>query len=140
MSFSKTTRIALKGLTYLAKQPEGAFVLVETVAESETLPRNYLSKIFQVLVRRRMLVSQRGRGGGYALAFPAARMSLESIAEAIEGSLPEEERECVLGFRKCDGSNPCAVHHAVRQSEDVLAAALSRVTLQDLAGNSQEVG
>jgi DNA-binding IscR family transcriptional regulator len=44
-----------------------------------------MAKIFQKLVRGGILVSAKGRGGGFALARPGHQIMLMQVVEAMEG-------------------------------------------------------
>ena len=119
----------------LAKQPGNGFCLVEDVAKAQKLPMNYLSKIFQRLGRQGFLVSQRGPGGGYALARPAQRISLSEIVQSLEEPR-RASRECLLELRDCGGNHHCFIHEAVLRSERVLREALENASLADITKNA----
>ncbi|MBI4371157.1 MAG: Rrf2 family transcriptional regulator [Elusimicrobia bacterium] len=122
-------------MLFLAKRPGNGFCLVEDAAKAQKLPKNYLSKIFQRLGRRGLLVSQRGPGGGYALARPARKISLSEIVRSLEEPRPAW-RECLLELRGCVGNTPCLIHEAVLRSEKVLREALEKASLADAARNA----
>ena len=92
---SPSAKYALKGMTYLAAHSKENFCLVEDVAQSEKLPRNFLSKIFQQLAHRGILISRRGPGGGYYLAKPAYQLHLLEIVEAVEEPR-KDDKQCLL--------------------------------------------
>lgn len=102
-------------------------------AKSRRLPGNFLAKIFQRLARQGVLVSQRGPGGGYALARDPAAIRLLDIVLAVE-DFPSGPRACLLEPRVCGVDGPCAIHAAVRRADRALLEALKKTTLADLGG------
>ena len=89
MIFTNTTEYAIRGMSELAcRSTNGHTVLLDQLVAGTTLPRDFLAKIFQRLVRAKLLTSAKGRGGGFALARPAHDITLMDIVEAIEGSKP----------------------------------------------------
>lgn len=131
---SSRSRYALQGMVHLARRPEGGFCLVEEVARKQQLPANFLSKIFQGLARRGVLVPRRGPGGGYALASAARKMSLAEIVTSTEEASPQG-RHCLLGFGGCSGNRRCSIHDAATRANNMLWRALRQTTLLDLEGS-----
>lgn len=135
MRLPQAARYALQGMVFLAKQSEGRFYLAEDVAIAQKLPKNYLSKIFQKLGHQGFLVSQRGPGGGYALARPAKKIPLSEIVQSLEEP-HSPGRECLLELRGCGGDRLCFIHEAVLRSEKILREALEKASLADIAHNA----
>lgn len=133
---SQTARYALQGMAFLARQAENRFCLVAEVAKAQKLPRNYLSKIFQRLSRQGLLLSQRGPGGGYALAKPARTIVLSEIVQSLEEPRLTS-RECLLELRDCGGDRPCFIHEAVLKSEKALREALEKASLADITNGAR---
>jgi Rrf2 family protein len=59
------------------------------IAEDTGIPVEYLRKVLQRLTRARLVQSERGRGGGFRLGKPPAKITLLHIVEAIEGPVDE---------------------------------------------------
>ena len=66
--FTNTCAYAIQALTRMALVRPDGYVMVQELAEGSDLPRYYLIKILQIFVRKGMLLSAKGRGGGFALA------------------------------------------------------------------------
>ncbi|MDX2109538.1 MAG: Rrf2 family transcriptional regulator [Verrucomicrobiota bacterium] len=60
---------------------------IESLAEIEKIPANYLVQILNDLRAGGLVVSRRGKQGGYALSRPAAEISLYDIIKAMDGEL-----------------------------------------------------
>lgn len=62
---------------------------IEQLAEVEAVPANYLVQILSELRNGGLIISRRGKQGGYALARPPAEITLYDIVKLIEGDLLE---------------------------------------------------
>jgi FeS assembly SUF system regulator len=95
------------------------------------IPAPTVAKLMGQLGRAGLLTSQRGVAGGFALARPAARVSLADIVEAIDG--PIALTHCGNSDAGCDLSHACAVRPHWAPVNRAVKAALSQVSLADLA-------
>lgn len=62
---------------------------IDTLAEAEQIPANYLVQILNELRNAGLIVSKRGKQGGYALALAPERIGLDQIVQAVENELLE---------------------------------------------------
>jgi Rrf2 family protein len=131
MQFSTSIEYAIHGLVYLTAKRSDSAVLVGDVASAIKVPESYLRKVFQALVRARLVSSQRGARGGFVLAREPARITLKDIVEAIDGSLPLYT--CVKARRKCTAVDPCPVSEAFEQARQKMAEVLEATNLEALA-------
>jgi Rrf2 family protein len=119
------------GIELAAAQP-GPPVKAEAIATAQGIPVKFLLNILSELKHARLVQSHRGAEGGYALARPAAEITLADMIRAVEGPLAN-----VHESRPEDVSYPGSAEQlteiwiAVRAS---LRAVLERVTLADVAG------
>jgi len=74
--------------------------------------------------------ASRGREGGIRLAKDADMICLGDILEAI--GEPLEHDRCILGFDKCDASNPCALHDQWVKPKEMIETMLTTTTLSSL--------
>ena len=109
MIYSVGCEYGIRALTKLAGEaPAGKFCLLRDILEGTDLPQHFVGKIFQTLVREDILISAKGRGGGFALKRPPAQITLRQIVVAIDG--PNRISRCILGFNECNDEQPCAQH------------------------------
>ncbi len=133
MLLSQTGSYAMRAAIHLAERAEedGAEpVRVGEIAESIGVPRNYLSKVLNQLVRAGVLSSERGPRGGFALAMPADEISMARIVESVE--TPLLDRRCLLGRPECTDADPCAAHPHWQALADRITSFLEETTLADL--------
>ena len=94
VDISARTDYAIRALLMLAEQAQGSRwpavpVSVDTLASRQALPRKFLEAILGDLRRAGIVVSRRGPNGGYALARPAAQISLGDVFRVVDGPLAE---------------------------------------------------
>ena len=92
MKLSVKVDYACRVLAQLARHHEsGAEELphIEELATHEAVPANYLVQILAELRNGGLIISRRGKQGGYALARPPAEITLYDIVRVIEGDVLE---------------------------------------------------
>lgn len=131
MELTRKGEYAIRGIVYLAKQPQGKVVLVSEVADATGVSHTFLAKIFQSFAKLGLVNSFRGTGGGFLLGRPAARITLRQVVEAVEG--PIIPNRCLTEEGSCSRETACTVHPVWRKVQGEIAAILDSVTLEDLA-------
>jgi len=109
MLYTKSAEYAIQALIYLAENNTDQPTMVSEIAETYEIPKQFLSKIAQTLVKFRLLDAIRGHNGGVKLARSAKDIYIHEIAYAIDGVPPEHER-CVIGINECSDLAPCPFH------------------------------
>lgn len=135
---SQTAEYALRTVLYLADRDDDAPASAEELARALRVPRNYLSKTLHRLTRERILVSTRGKGGGFRLAVEPERLSLLRVVEPFDQI--SGERRCLLGRPACNDKNPCPAHQRWKVVSERLAQFFQRTTVGALTrGDGQAV-
>lgn len=134
MYFSKTAQYAIRVLAYLHRHDETSHS-VNILHQELNLPYKYLTKMMTELVKKGLVNASRGREGGLSLAKDPHEIYLCDILEAI--GEPLEHERCILGFDKCDASNPCAMHDQWVQPKEMVETMLNATTLAALVDNKE---
>jgi Rrf2 family protein len=88
VEISAKSDYAVRALLELAcKAPE--LVKIDVIIADQRLPRKFVEAILGDLRRAGIVRSMRGADGGYALARPAADISVASVIRAVDGPLAE---------------------------------------------------
>lgn len=95
-------------MLFLAARREEGYVSIPEVADALGISHHFLTKVLQKLTAARLLESNRGPGGGIALARPVSRISLLDVVQAIEDR--DLFTTCVLGLAGCGERSPCPLH------------------------------
>ena len=133
---SQKARYGLRALVELARAG-GAQVSAGELARRAEAPRKFLEAILLELARHQVVVSRRGKNGGYVQARPASDVSFAEIIRITDG--PIALAPCVsprLGYRRCADCPDlaaCALREALARARDASARVLEAYTLADAA-------
>ncbi|HWL42816.1 MAG TPA: Rrf2 family transcriptional regulator [Ilumatobacter sp.] len=138
MRLNQGVEWALHGCVDLAWLPEGTTVPIGRLAEYHDLPAAYLNKQFQALARNGVVVSRAGPRGGFALARPAAEITVLDVVDAIEGREPvfrcleiRQRGPFPASPQACQV--PCEITSVMRGAEVAWRAELTATTVATIA-------
>ncbi len=106
MKISTKGRYALKIIIDLAEHQKDEFIPLRDIALRQEISEKYLESIIKILVKHKMLIGLRGKGGGYKLtknpdSYTVAeilKVSEESIAQ-VEGFETEADSKNLSAYR-----------------------------------------
>jgi Rrf2 family protein len=115
-------------------QDEKRKVQVPEIAEKLLVPRHFLGKIFQALVKEGMLKSTRGPYGGFELKEETLNRPLYDVYKVTDdaGLL----NYCELRFHKCGETNHCPLHEEMQTLRSEFIGVLQQTTVGDLIGGN----
>lgn len=132
---TQRSRYALRAMLFLAEAPAGAAPIpMNRIAESANVPRKFLELILADLRGAGLLISHRGKMGGYQLSRPKHLISLGEIIRVIEGPLalvPCVSRTAYKRCADCRDEAACAIRHAMARVRDETARILDGTSLAD---------
>jgi Rrf2 family protein len=125
---------AVRATAELAAAARGTTMKAEQLAHTQNIPLKFLLNILVELKHAGLVQSHRGAEGGYALARPAAAITIADVIRAVEGPLAmvHDARPEDLEY-KGSAAKLQAVWIAVRSS---LRSVLEEVSLADLVNGS----
>jgi Rrf2 family protein len=138
MFLSKSFGYALRGILYIALlQDEQRRIQIDEIAAKLSVPRHFLGKIMQNLVKAGLLQSTKGPYGGFSLNADTLTTPLVRLVEITDGM--EQFNICVLQLRNCNGINPCPLHQDAEQIKTKLLTVLNQTTIADLLTNNKKL-
>ncbi len=127
---SRLTDYAIVLLAHLARG--GRTLTAQELAARSKVPLPTVSKLCKELSRAGILISHRGRHGGYGLSRPPDRISVAEIVEALEG--PIALTECTMpGADACGIEAFCPAKATMDPVSRAIQGALQSVPLSALA-------
>lgn len=87
MRFSIKVQYAIQAMLELAIKYSNEPVQISEIAQTQKIPARYLEQLLLTLKRRGLVVSARGKNGGYSLAKHAGDIPILEIIEALEGRI-----------------------------------------------------
>lgn len=107
MQITRETDYAIRCVLYLAGK-RGSVTMVDEIARKKFVPKSFLAKILQKLVKAGIVRSYRGVKGGFELTRGPEEVSLLDVIEAVQG--PVSMNACALDESVCSLSGSCSVH------------------------------
>ena len=130
---TQRSRYGLRAMLLLSKEPAGhAPVPMSRIAREACVPRKFLEIILTELKAANLVVSTRGKQGGFELARPAHLISLGDIIRVIEGPLalvPCVSRTAYKRCKDCKDENTCEIRRAMLIVRDDTARILDGTSL-----------
>ena len=133
---SQRAKYALRAMIRLAEYDEAAPVSVAALARDTQIPRAFLEQIFSELRRHHLVVSRRGKQGGFVLARPPKEITFAEIIRHVDGPLalaPCASRTAFRPCPECRSVEACELRPALIEARDATAAILERATLAKAA-------
>jgi len=131
MFLSKSFGYALRGILYIAvMQDESRKVQIEEIATKLSVPKHFLGKIMQQIVKAGLLKSTKGPYGGFSLADKTLNTPVIKLVEITDGT--EQFSMCVLNLKYCNGLNPCPLHYEMEEAKKNYLNVFSKNTFGDL--------
>ncbi|RDV03055.1 Rrf2 family transcriptional regulator [Sphingorhabdus pulchriflava] len=131
---SQKTRYTIRALMHLADKYQQGLVPLTEIAEAQNIPAKFLTVILSEMSRAGIVVSQRGRDGGYELALAPVDISYGDIIRISRGSLalvPCASRFAHEKCKNCLEESECRMRALMLQVRDETAAVLDRISLAD---------
>ncbi len=128
-------KYGLKAMVHLAGLEPGALAQVQDIADKNTIPKKFLDQILSELRNAGLVFSKKGKGGGYALAQPAHKISVGQIVRVLDGPLAPIQCASVTAYRPCDDcgdEKACAVRLMMVKARNAIADVLDNHSLADM--------
>jgi Rrf2 family iron-sulfur cluster assembly transcriptional regulator len=136
---SRASKYAILSTLFLAEHTsKDKKISVKVIAESIDVPSPFLAKLFQQLVRGKIISSTKGPNGGFFLTEKNSKRNVLDIIENIDGL--NKFNDCFLGLNKCDSKNPCPVHFIVEPFKNSLLGKFRDKTIQEFSLEIAETG
>ena len=131
MFLSKSFGYALRGILYVAlMQDENRKVQIDEIAEKLSVPRHFLGKIMQQVVKTGLLQSTKGPHGGFSLTENTLQAPLIKLVQITDGI--DQFQVCALKLKYCSGGSPCPLHNEMEQIRTKFLTVFETTTLGDL--------
>jgi Rrf2 family nitric oxide-sensitive transcriptional repressor len=136
MQLTTHSDYAMRLLIYLAIHPGDKPATVKDAAERYGISTNHLAKVAQKLVQEKIVLSQRGRGGGLRLAMQPADINIGKLIRKTENL---ELLECFGDQCACPIDTVCILYSALRKAQKAFLEVLDGYTLEDVVKNKSRL-
>ena len=137
MQLSNSSQYAIRILAYMADQEDAKLMNATELSEALHVPYKFLTKIMTELVKVGLVVSIRGREGGYQFEKKTSEIKVSDILDIFNDSIKDEQ--CVLGIGFCNGMCKCALHDQWMEPKYLLQKMFRESSLEDIAGRGCKI-
>lgn len=127
---SRASDYALLLLMHLARLPKEETTSVKKISEKLNLSIRFLANIANKLVIARILLSNRGIGGGIRLGKLSNAITVRDVVEAVDG--PVQTMFCQNTHELCSHVGLCEMKHFWDDIQGTVMQKLTDTTLEDL--------
>lgn len=128
---SLTCKTAIKAVIYLAsKFNTGDKSGIKEIAEFINASEHTVGKMLQILVKEKVINSQKGPAGGFFITSKQINQPVINIVIAIDGK--DVFNKCGLGLSKCSESHPCPMHDDYKAVRDLFQNLCKKKLVSDL--------
>ncbi|MDZ4759780.1 MAG: Rrf2 family transcriptional regulator [Alphaproteobacteria bacterium] len=131
---SQKAKYALRALVALARAHPRSATFIGDIAESQSIPKKFLEQILLDLKRHGLVVSKRGKAGGYALLRPADTISFGQVLRIVDGPIAPLPCLSKMAYRRCEDcrdEGACEVRRVFARVADATRDVLDRTTIAD---------
>jgi len=126
---TRDTDYAIRALCYIAKHKEETVSAAELVGALK-IPRPFLRKILQILNKKRLLDSYKGKDGGFRLKKKPEDILLLDLMKIFQG--PFALNEHIFKNKPCHDMKKCKLKKKLDIIEKYIASELSQISLKSL--------
>jgi Rrf2 family protein len=138
---TRKSKYGLRAVLTLAEHAGRGPMLVSELANSQCIPKKFLEAILLDLKRSGLLLSKKGKGGGYLLSRPPSDITVGQVIRVLEGPLALVPCASQTQYRRCEecvDEATCGVRRAMLEVRDATSKILDRTTLAALNSKTRK--
>jgi Rrf2 family protein len=130
MQIPRRVDYGLRAVIYLSLQDPERCCSITEIAKQQGVPKKFLEKIIQDLIRGGLIKSKRGACGGYTLARSPDEISFYEVIEALEG--PIAVNACMDQHVNCDQLPRCSMVNVWSEVQRKVTEVFTSTMIADL--------
>ena len=139
MKISHRGLYALKALLHLAAAHDRGLVKIHEIAAEEAIPEKFLEGILVTLKNARLVMSQRGREGGYRLRRPPGEIMVGEVVRIMDGPLAPLGDAVELAQRVRTEPRHAGLFAVFLDVRNAAAGILDHTTLADILERNERI-
>ena len=131
---SQKAKYALRALVALCRAREGETLMISEISRGQAIPRKFLEQILLELKRHGIVMSRRGRQGGYVLLRAPDKVTFGEVLRLIDGPIAPLPCLSKIAYRRCSDcadEESCEIRQVFARVAEATREVLDRTTLAD---------
>jgi Rrf2 family protein len=136
---SQKAKYALRVLVALVRAPAESSLMISEIARDQKIPKKFLEQILLELKRHGIVMSRRGRLGGYVLLKPADKITFGEVLRLIDGPIAPLPCLSKIAYRRCADcadEGTCEIRHVFQRVTLATREVLDHTTLADAVSDT----
>lgn len=129
---SKKFDYGLIAIRHIALNADSGLISAREIAEKNGINFDLMAKILQKLVRAGIITSTQGSHGGYILAQPSNKITLDKVIEAIEGPVSLTDCHKKLEHTTCGSLQNCKIRAPLKKIQNDVRQLFTQVTISEI--------
>lgn len=131
---SQRAKYALRALVALVRARPGESRMISEISKEQAIPKKFLEQILLELKRAGIVMSRRGRLGGYELLRAPDKITFGEVLRLIDGPIAPLPCLSKIAYRKCEDCRDeasCEIRHVFGRVAEATREVLDSTTLAD---------
>ena len=126
---NRNTDYAVRAICFIAQKPD-KIIPADDLVQDLKISRPFLRKILQILNKKKILKSYKGKNGGFKLAVPPEKLFLIDVMKIFQGKF--KLKDCLLSKNICPNRARCSLRRKLSEIEQYVAAELEAISISSL--------
>lgn len=117
--------------------------MIGEIAANERIPRKFLEQILLELKRHGIVMSRRGKFGGYALLMPAGQITFGQVLRILDGPIAPLSCLSRIAYRRCAdcrSEEECEIRRVFARVAASAREVLDRTTIAEAIAGAEPAG
>jgi Rrf2 family transcriptional regulator, cysteine metabolism repressor len=132
MKLTTKSEYALVALIYIARHEQSKFISIHDICGLYDLPQKYTEQLLTTLKSKHVIVTKRGKMGGYGLARPAGTITVAEIVRLFDGPLAPLNSASIYYYSPTILEKERKIHAVFKKIRDYTSTLLEHTTLADV--------
>jgi len=126
---TKDTDYVIQALVFMAENSDSGFSVKE-ISEELGISLSYLRKLLQILNKKGVLSSMKGKGGGFTLKLKPEKIFVSDLINIFQGKL--DIKNCYVKNKRCSNLVNCILHKKLINIEDFIKKEIGTLSIKDI--------
>lgn len=132
MRLTTASEYALLALLHIARKHSKGYVSLSRITEEQKLPFKYMEHLMQTLCRGEILLSAKGKQGGYKLSRAPDKITVAQIIRLLDGPLAPVSSASIHFYKPTIIEKEKRLSRLMKEVRDYISGKLEKTTLKDL--------